>query len=185
MKNGFLLSILLAMHMVLVVVSSSSSSELFLQEFPPTERRLIHGLCVYGLESVSVTSDYEPLTYEPVKPFEAGMKLWGNREFIATGVFCEGGGTYLRPSISRVKNVPTKIAIRGSIEPGAGVAKICYFTGKAHWNEDGGWGELPEFEYVKDDTWDPTVINVHGPSVSVSKIYCRNLNKRVTLKLHL
>lgn len=179
------------MHMVLV------SSE-FLYEFPATTRRLVHGICAYGFESVSATSDAEELTYETVENFQDGMSYWSEtgwsiEKYVSRNGFCTGG-TYFRPSKLRVYNNgnPTNISIRGSVKTGAS-PKICYFTGKAHYNEDGGWsdilgsetGELPGFKYENDDSWDPDNTRETNGVREVSKVYCSDFNTRVTLKMHL
>ncbi len=60
-----------------------------------------------GTFSVEATSTDSDLTYESIPNFQDGVKMWANRDDIASGVNgveeCEGGN-YLQPSVSRVSH---------------------------------------------------------------------------------
>lgn len=151
-------------------------------DFPPTTTdQLVHGLCAMGFESVSATSSFPNLKYDLVENFKDGTRLWPtdplkqlHRDFVGKGGFCEGG-TYIQPSRHQAINKGTKISVRGLSQPGVD-AKLCYFVecDRQNHNRDGGWDELPGFEYVKRYQWDAERLSdQYYRGLGESKIYCK------------
>jgi hypothetical protein len=169
------------------------ASEL-LYKFPATNNDdLVHGLCTKGLTSVSATSTLDELTYTLVQNLKDGDPLWATDTkheshslFVGQGGFCEGG-TYLMPSKHNYMPAGVEISIQG--EPSGSEAQICYFAETVR--RDGGWGQLPDFDFVKNYQWDVNRVTeiLHGANSNLgqSKIFCRTFHftKRATLKLHL
>lgn len=151
-------------------------------DFPPTTDYLVHGICAQGLTVVSANSNLNGLTYDLVEDFQDGMQLWPkdttdalHGQLVGEGGFCEGG-TYIQPSKHNGIPKNTIISIQGLLPRGT-EAKLCYFVESGGVNRDGGWGQLPDFEYVKDYQWDANrVTDIFGKGwLGSAKIYCRTI----------
>jgi hypothetical protein len=173
---------------ILALVVPVDASEV-LYKFPATTKDLVHGLCTKGLTSVSATSNFNELTYGLVQNLKDGDPLWAtdtahesHSRFVGKGGFCEGG-TFLQPSKHNRIPAGTTVSIQGALPPGAD-AQICYFVESKSPMRDGGWGQLPDFDYVKDYQWDATRVTdeIHRDGwLGKSKIYCRAFRNEHTV----
>ena len=77
--------------------------------FPPVATsQFVHGLCVLGASEARAISDDPQLFYTSIPNFRDDVTLWSDRGYKTLGVdneeVCEGG-TYLQPSLHKVKNI--------------------------------------------------------------------------------
>lgn len=98
----------------------------FTNEFPETEtEQFVHGICVTGASNaIAFSSNNHVLEYESVD-FVEGVKAWGDRSYVYSGVegsVCEGG-VLLRPSHHKTIAPYTDIAV--GMDPIDDSAKMC------------------------------------------------------------
>ena len=85
------------------------SSPLISYNFPTDNtNEFVHGICAMGASRVQATSTDPNLTYTPISEFQNGIKMWGDRNYVASNVsgnkMCQGG-IYLQPSKHKVSTI--------------------------------------------------------------------------------